>query len=127
MDELWEMLTLLQTGKLSSHHLILIYGRKYWDQVLNWKAMVRWGTISQREYNLLEFADTVDEAFHRVRRDLQYPGRAPAKSGSGGGSPPARCGCGFCSSIQAAKTPNPKNSRHKNREARPAQAERASS
>ena len=76
MDELWEMLTLLQTGKLSSHHLILIYGRKYWDQVLNWKAMVRWGTISQREYNLLEFADTVDEAFHRVRRDLQYPGRA---------------------------------------------------
>lgn len=75
MDELWEMLTLLQTGKLSSHHLILIYGRKYWNQVLNWKAMVRWGTISQKEYNLLEFADTVDEAFERVRRDLQYPGR----------------------------------------------------
>ncbi len=75
MDELWEMLTLLQTGKLSSRHLILIYGRKYWDQVLNWKAMVRWRTISQREYNLLEFADTVDEAFERVRRDLQYPGR----------------------------------------------------
>ncbi|MGA8075135.1 MAG: TIGR00730 family Rossman fold protein [Candidatus Acidiferrales bacterium] len=75
MDELWEMLTLLQTGKLSSRHLILIYGRKYWDQVLNWKAMVRWRTISQREYNLLEFADTVDEAFDRLRRDLQYPGR----------------------------------------------------
>jgi uncharacterized protein (TIGR00730 family) len=76
MDELWEMLTLLQTGKLSSHHLILIYGRKYWDEVLNWKAMVRWRTISEREYSLLEFADTVDEAFARVRRDLQYPGRA---------------------------------------------------
>jgi len=75
MDELWEMLTLLQTGKLSSRHLILIYGRKYWDQVLNWKAMVRWRTISQREYNLLEFADTVDEAFDRLRQDLQYPGR----------------------------------------------------
>jgi len=73
MDELWEMLTLLQTGKLSSRHLILIYGRKYWDQVLNWKAMVRWRTISQREYNLLEFADTVDEAFERLRKELQYP------------------------------------------------------
>ena len=35
MDELWEMLTLLQTNKLSSHHLILIYGRKYWNKVLN--------------------------------------------------------------------------------------------
>ena len=75
MDELWEMLTLLQTGKLSSRHLILIYGRKYWNEVLNWKAMVRWGTINQKEFNMLEFADTVDEAFDRVRRDLQYPGR----------------------------------------------------
>jgi uncharacterized protein (TIGR00730 family) len=74
MDELWEMLTLLQTGKLSSRHLILIYGRKYWNEVLNWKAMVRWGTINQKEFNMLEFADTVDEAFARVRRDLQYPG-----------------------------------------------------
>jgi hypothetical protein len=72
MDELWEMLTLLQTGKLSSHHLILIYGRRYWDKVLNWRAMVRAGTISEREYSLLQFADTVDEAFERVRSDLQH-------------------------------------------------------
>jgi uncharacterized protein (TIGR00730 family) len=71
MDELWEMLTLLQTGKLSSHHLILIYGRKYWDKVLDWKHMVRTGTISEREYSLLQFADTVDEAFDRVRKDME--------------------------------------------------------
>jgi uncharacterized protein (TIGR00730 family) len=71
MDELWEMLTLMQTGKLSSHHLILIYGRKYWDKVLNWRHMVRSGTISEREYNLLQFADTVDEAFERVRAEME--------------------------------------------------------
>ena len=71
MDELWEMLTLMQTGKLSSHHLILIYGRKYWDKVLNWRHMVRSGTINEREYKLLEFADTVDEAFDHVRRDME--------------------------------------------------------
>jgi uncharacterized protein (TIGR00730 family) len=71
MDELWEMLTLLQTNKLSSHHLILIYGRKYWDKVLNWRHMVRTGTISEREYKLLQFADTVDEAFEHVRKDME--------------------------------------------------------
>lgn len=71
MDELWEMLTLLQTGKLSSHHLILIYGREYWDKVLNWKHMVRSGTISERDYKTLQFADTVEEAFDHVRADME--------------------------------------------------------
>jgi uncharacterized protein (TIGR00730 family) len=71
MDELWEMLTLLQTGKLPKHNLILIYGRKYWDEVLNWRAMVRWGTINEEEYSLLQFADTVDEAFERIRDRLE--------------------------------------------------------
>ena len=71
MDELWEMLTLLQTGKLPKRNLILIYGRKYWDEVLNWKAMVRWGTINESEYEMLQFADTVDEAFDRIRAGLE--------------------------------------------------------
>lgn len=71
MDELWEMLTLLQTNKLSSHHLILIYGRKYWDKVLNWRHMVRTGTVSERDYRMLQFADSVDEAFEHVRHDLE--------------------------------------------------------
>jgi hypothetical protein len=39
--------------------------------VLNWRAMVRWGTINAREYGLLEFADTVDQAFARVRAGLE--------------------------------------------------------
>jgi uncharacterized protein (TIGR00730 family) len=71
MDELWEMLTLLQTGKLPKHNIILIYGRKYWDKVLNWKAMVNWGTINDEEYNLLQFADSVDEAFDHIRAGLE--------------------------------------------------------
>ena len=71
MDELWEMLTLMQTGKLQRRNLILIYGRKYWDRVLDWKHMLRCGTINQHEYGLLQFADTVDQAFERVREDLE--------------------------------------------------------
>jgi uncharacterized protein (TIGR00730 family) len=71
MDELWEMMTLSQTGKMPKHTLILIYGRKYWHDVLNLKAMVRWGTINQSEYHLLQFADTVDEAFEVIRSGLE--------------------------------------------------------
>jgi len=71
MDELWEMLTLMQTGKLASKHLILIYGREYWDKVLNWRHMVHTGTMSESDYKLLQFADTVDDAFEQVRRQME--------------------------------------------------------
>jgi uncharacterized protein (TIGR00730 family) len=77
MDELWEVLTLLQTGKIDSHHLILIYGRKYWDKVINWRHMVSSGTVSEREYKMLQFADTVDEAFDLVRRKMETHHLAP--------------------------------------------------
>jgi uncharacterized protein (TIGR00730 family) len=71
MDELWEMLTLMQTGKLQRRNLILIYGRRYWNRVIDWREMLNWGTINRREYNLLQFADSVDEAFDRVRSGLE--------------------------------------------------------
>jgi len=71
MDELWEMLTLMQTGKLQRRNLILIYGRRYWNRVIDWREMLNWGTINRREYNLLQFADSVDEAFERVRSGLE--------------------------------------------------------
>jgi len=71
MDELWEMMTLSQTGKMPKDTLILIYGRKYWDDILNLKTMVRWGTISQQDFDQLQFADTVDEAFEAIRAGLE--------------------------------------------------------
>jgi uncharacterized protein (TIGR00730 family) len=71
MDELWEMLTLMQTGKLQRRNLILIYGRRYWNRVIDWREMLNWGTINRREYNLLQFADSVDEAFERIRSGLE--------------------------------------------------------
>ena len=52
-------------------HLILIYGKKYWDKTINWRHMVRTGTINEREFKLLQFADNVDEAFNRIRTDLE--------------------------------------------------------
>ncbi len=71
LDELWEMMTLSQTGKMPKHTLILIYGRKYWNEVLNLKNMVRWGTISQEDFDNLQYADSVDEAFDKIRTGLE--------------------------------------------------------
>lgn len=71
MDEFWEMMTLLQTGKLPKHNLILIYGQRYWNEVLNLKAMVRWGMINAEEFKLLKFADNVDDAFNQIRTGLE--------------------------------------------------------
>jgi uncharacterized protein (TIGR00730 family) len=71
MDELFEMLTLMQTGKLGRRVLILIYGRAYWDKLVNWRELVRAGAINQREFNLLQFADTVDDAFRHIKRGLE--------------------------------------------------------
>ena len=71
LDELWEMMTLSQTGKMPKHTLIIIYGRRYWDEVLKLKNMVRWGTISQKDFDNLEYADSVDEAFEKIRGGLE--------------------------------------------------------
>jgi uncharacterized protein (TIGR00730 family) len=71
MDEMWEILTLMQTGKLHRKNLILIYGRSYWDNVINWEEMVKWGTVSREELDMLQFADTVDDAFNHIRKGLE--------------------------------------------------------
>jgi uncharacterized protein (TIGR00730 family) len=71
MDELWEMLTLMQTGKLHRRNLILIYGRDYWDRVINWEEMLKWGVVTRHELDLLQFADTVDDAFNHIRTGLE--------------------------------------------------------
>jgi hypothetical protein len=71
MDELWEMLTLMQTKKLHYGNPILIYGRRFWDDVLDWRALVRWGVISEKDFELLQFADNVDDAFNQVKAGLE--------------------------------------------------------
>src|ERR1700692_3352353 len=71
LDELWEIMTLSTTGKMPKHTIIIIYGRKYWNEVLKLKNMVRWGTISQADFDNLQYADSVDEAFDKIRMGLE--------------------------------------------------------
>jgi uncharacterized protein (TIGR00730 family) len=70
LDELFEILTLAQTEKLSKKIGVLLYGREYWDQVLRFQPMVDAGAISPRDLDLFTFADTPDEAFAHLQRHL---------------------------------------------------------
>ena len=62
-DELMEALTLLQTKKTVKELPIIIYGKDYWREVLDLEAMMRWGTISKKDLDLIYFCDTVEDVF----------------------------------------------------------------
>ena len=70
MDEFFEVLTLMQTGKLSKPIPIVLYGKEFWSDVLNLDALVKHGTISAEDMDLFFKTDTVDEAFDFITREL---------------------------------------------------------
>jgi uncharacterized protein (TIGR00730 family) len=69
-DELFELLTLAQTEKLAKRICIVVYGKDYWDRVVNFQALVDTGTISPQDMELFHWANTPEEAFHILRSDL---------------------------------------------------------
>src|SRR5436190_7462157 len=54
MDEMFEILTLAQTRKLSKKILVVIYGRQYWDRLINFQAMIDAGAISASDLDLFK-------------------------------------------------------------------------
>jgi hypothetical protein len=71
MDELMEVLTLVQTEKVKKKIPIVIYGPEYWREIINFDAMVKWGTIEERDRDLFKFARTPKEAFNYLSRELK--------------------------------------------------------
>jgi uncharacterized protein (TIGR00730 family) len=70
LDELFEILTLVQTDKLSKKIGVVLYGREYWEQVLNLQPMAEWGAIAKRDLELLHYAETPIDAFQHLRDHL---------------------------------------------------------
>ncbi|HYM12368.1 MAG TPA: LOG family protein [Bryobacterales bacterium] len=84
-DELMEILTLNQTGKFKKKMLVLIYGRKYWDEVLRFDAMQRHGMIDPQDRQWIQYADKPQDAFRLISDWLtvNYPPNA-TPLGAGG-------------------------------------------
>ena len=89
LDELAEILTLVQTGKLERQIGILLYGSSYWNEIINFDALVRHGMISAEDLGLFQFADDPAAAFRLLRAGLAAePERSPPAFASSRTPPP---------------------------------------
>jgi uncharacterized protein (TIGR00730 family) len=81
LDELFEILTLAQTEKLAKKIIVVIYGREYWNKVLNLDALVDAGTISPDDRDLFCFVDSPEEGFQVLTEGLaKYHMQRPVRA-----------------------------------------------
>jgi hypothetical protein len=75
MDELFEVLTLIQTKKPRKTMPIVLFGAEFWNEIVNFDALVKWGMIRYEDLRLFLMTDSVDEAFDYLRARLEelYP------------------------------------------------------
>ncbi len=70
LDEFFELMTLIQTLKMKKRLPMVLFGAEFWDEVIDMKAMVKYGTISASDLDLFYRTDSVDEAFEYVTSEL---------------------------------------------------------
>jgi len=71
IDEMFEVLTLVQTHKLAKKITVIIYGEDYWKKAFNFDWLVDTGAISPKDLDLFQFADTPERAFELLKAGLQ--------------------------------------------------------
>ena len=71
LDELFEVLTLVQTQKINRKIPIVLYGEEFWDDVMTLDGLEKWGTISPGDLDLMHRSSTVDDAFDYVTAELK--------------------------------------------------------
>ncbi len=79
LDELFEVITLDQTGKLSMPIKIVLFGKDYWNDIINFEALAEYGTISPEDLEMMHVTDTVEDAYQYIIKELtenalDYPG-----------------------------------------------------
>lgn len=79
LDELFELLTLVQTRKMTKPMPIVLFGTEYWREVINFDALVKHGMINAADVSLVHRTDSVDDAYdylvkHLNQDALTHPG-----------------------------------------------------
>ena len=72
LDELFETLTLIQTGKTENVMVVLV-GRDFWERLINWQWLVENGLIAQKDLQLFCYAETAQEAWDLISRHNGVP------------------------------------------------------
>jgi uncharacterized protein (TIGR00730 family) len=70
MDELFEVLTLIQTSKPRKVMPIVLFGSEYWNDLIDFDAFVRWGTLEAKELDIFFRTDSVDDAYEYLTGKL---------------------------------------------------------
>ncbi|MFT7595869.1 MAG: hypothetical protein ACI8R4_003201, partial [Paracoccaceae bacterium] len=74
LDEMFESLTLIQTGRMERVPFLL-FGREFWEKVINWPALADAGTISEEDLDLFRFVDTAQQAIDLIENWETAPAR----------------------------------------------------
>ncbi|AUQ76286.1 TIGR00730 family Rossman fold protein [Phaeobacter piscinae] len=74
LDEMFETLTLIQTGRMERVPFLL-FGRAFWEKIINWEALADAGTISEEDLDLFRFVETAEEAIHIIDNWAPAPPR----------------------------------------------------
>jgi hypothetical protein len=74
LDEMFEALTLIQTGRMERVPFLL-FGRAFWEKIINWDALAEAGTISADDLDLFRFVETAQEAVHLIENWEPAPPR----------------------------------------------------
>jgi len=88
MDELMEVLTLVQTGKIERKIAIILYGTSYWKEIVNFDALVRHGMISAQDLTLFKYADDPTQALQILKDALEVHVAEPTPAFAKSCTPP---------------------------------------
>lgn len=70
MDELFEIITLIQTEKMKKKLALVIYDKNYWSKIINFDELVEQGMISKNDLNLFSMCSNIDEAYNLIVKHL---------------------------------------------------------